>query len=71
MKIEEFVGIVMSVLTGLKNECSKYECCTEKCDFYVHDIGTCLLKECPCDYDLSKIKKTINTIVEKETNKNE
>ena len=64
-----YVKIVMTVLQGLKNECDKYECCTNKCDFYNHDYKKCLLKQCPCDYDLHEIEKRVRALIEDEMKK--
>lgn len=69
MELEYYVKIVMNILLGLKNECKKYECCTTKCHFYEHNTGSCLLKECPCDYDISEIEKAISHIIDIEMKK--
>lgn len=64
-----YVKIVMTILQGLKSECSNFECCTTKCYFYNHDDGSCLIKRCPCDYDLHEIEKRVRALIEDEMKK--
>lgn len=66
--LKTYTKIVMNVLLGFKSECQKYECCTTKCDFYEQNTGSCLLKKCPCDYDMIEIEKAVSKIIDTEMN---
>lgn len=65
---EQYIKFATTILLGLKIECEKFECCSTKCDFYINATGGCLLKQCPCDYDMIEIKKAVSKIIEKEGN---
>ena len=71
MELEQYTKIVMTVLFGLKNECQRLEYCTTKCGFYNKNDGSCYLKACPCDYELSEIEKAVSNLIDIEMNKNE
>ena len=63
-----YINKVTEVILGLKNECSKYEYCNTKCAFYNRNDSSCLLKGCPCDYDMIKIEKAVSQIIDTEMN---
>lgn len=66
MNEKQYTQIVMKVLEGLKNECEKFECCRNTCNFYNKAEGSCFLKQCPCDYDMTAIENGVLKIIEKE-----
>ena len=63
---ELYIKMITNVLEGLSVECKKFECCSTKCDFYIHETGACLLKQCPCDYDMTGISEAVSKVLEKE-----
>ena len=66
MNAKQYTNIIMQVLQGLKSECEKVEDCYKyTCDLSKPD-GTCLLRQCPCDYDLTAIENSVLKIIEKE-----
>lgn len=68
-ELEQFTEIVMTVISALKDECHKFECCNTNCPFYNINYGSCYLRACPCDYELLEIKKAVSQIITDEMNK--
>lgn len=58
--------IYAELFKALKAECKKYECCEVTCFFYEKEIGGCLLKHCPCDYDITRLEEAVFKAIEKE-----
>lgn len=49
---------MMTTLSVIKDECKKYDECSDKCTFR-DDNGTCLLNHCPDRYNLNRISKAL------------
>jgi len=66
MNADQATNIIMEVFRGLKGECKKYEYCDERCNLYDTTESSCLLHHNPCDYDVSRIEKSIYNMIKEE-----
>lgn len=69
MNDKVYVMIIMEVLKALKCKCEEYECCLITCKLYNKNKGTCLFKECPCDYDMQAIETAVSELIHEEMKK--
>lgn len=64
---ELYTKMVTTILEGLQCECKKHEGCSTKCVFYVSASAECLLRHCPCDYEMSDIQNAVSKLIEIES----
>lgn len=66
MNVYQAMEIYKTLFLALQDECKQREYCDVNCQFYDKEEATCLLKHCPCDYDISRIEEAIYKKIKEE-----
>lgn len=66
MNAYQAMEIYKTLFLALQDECNQKEYCDTHCKFYDKEEAICLLKHCPCDYDISRIEEALYYMIKEE-----